>query len=342
MRLTKGCCRTISPPFSPNEYPEFHIVKNWGDRYSTDKENPLVWIDPHNETDIESCGLKGRLRWARSSSEKYRWNDIGKGLTGILRVNGCMRKKRDLQMDTAGYVEWDAVCKQSIRGWKAAYGGRDPTVELMNIVRHDYDKCRFCIMGQWRKVPGGGGGNPAASRGVGGGNPAHSGWILVPVLIRTYTGHSFGFIDDERISKPILEEHVHRFSCLAHRTKFKFLQQIFSQGILPGVKTSQSLRTKAYFSAFASGDYRNVAAGRQDTSFDVELLLDLERAVRDGVDLRMTTHGAIISDGVPPRTSRLATGWTPGPGAPSCPARRGCSGLNGGRRRSSVRRGRWT
>ena len=49
---------------------------------------------------------------------------------------------------------------------------------------------------------------------------------------------------------------------------------------------------------------RNVAAGRQGTPFDVELPLDFERAIRDGVELRMTMHGAIISNGVPPPTSR--------------------------------------
>ena len=103
-------------------------------------------------------------------------------------------------------------------------------------------------------------------------------WVLVPRLIRAWVGHTFPFIDAERIAVRLKEEHQSLFSTLCHRTRLDRLEGIFENGLLSGEASGISGRTMAFLSGFVSGDMRNLAAGRQEEQHDAEIIFD-DRAV---------------------------------------------------------------
>ena len=86
----------------------------------------------------------------------------------------------------------------------------------------------------------------------------------MPRLIRAWVGHTFPFIDAERIAVRLKEEHRSLFSSLCHRTRLDRLEGIFHHGLLSGEVSGKSGRATAFLSGFVSGDTRNLAAGRQE------------------------------------------------------------------------------
>ena len=191
---------------------------------------------------------------------------------------------------------WDDLMSVKLGPWRW-----DTTARLISLIRADSRRCRFCILGVWEKqersrdraARGGAGAERSRDRG-----PTEMVDILVPKLIRAYVGHSLPFIDGSRITSALRENHRRLFSTLCHRTRLDRLESIFQMGLLGGRDAGQSARTALFLSGFASGDARNLAAGRQEAQYDCEIILD-DAAVFDQQQLALGMNGCIMANFVP-------------------------------------------